>query len=358
MADLQVGDDQHENIPPHIEAPAANNPQQAEPQVGLGALLAAFQSVSIGSRQVPTFDPAVDRINEFIVKFRASLPEASDADKQSKLAISLKGDALSWFAAELETGPAVRTFPEWEEALKKQFSKSSQTMCAELFANKQKDNQKPAEYYHATLRLCSAVEPRMTDEMKLMHLQRGLTKTLQKKMKLMKPKTPAEFLADLQSISDVELDKKEDTKKKLIEILTLQLSKEQAKKTAEVPIMFASDDYSNRRQERPYNPDVPRSRGCFKCGNLYHIAVNCPRRQPHREGFGTGFRGGFRGGSRGTFRNSYQGRRDQPRPFERQQATRPRPDREDHRSPVRPPTPYRPVQLGEIPDQGKEAWRS
>lgn len=254
------------NYVPRVVRPAAAN--HAVSDEALDALVNAFKSVSLSSRQIPLFDPTTDRINEFLVKFNSCLDGASGSEKISKLAASLKGDALTWYVTELDTAPGkMRTFEEWQELLRKQFSKSSQTLCAELFANRQKSKQTPVEYYHATLRMCSMVDPQMSEQMKLMHLQRGLQQSTLEKIKLMKPKTTSEFLTDLQSLQEEIEEKKDESQQKLIEILTIQLAKEQERKKQEVPILFA-----NTRSER-----AGARRDCFTCGSPSHFAAACPK---------------------------------------------------------------------------------
>lgn len=243
------------------------------------AMIAAFTAAAIGNRQAPVFDPSTDRINEFFVKFNAVMSGASDGDKISKLAVSLKNDALSWYVSELEKPAAAnRTFAEWQAILSSQFAKSSTSLCNELFANKQKEKQTAVEYFHSTLRMCSAVDSTMSEEIKLAHLQRGLKKPLQEKIKLMKPKTTAEFLTDLQSLNELadEANDKDDQQKKLIEILTLQLAHEKAKAqpAEETPLLFTTSAQSSSGSQPQRNS---RDYRCFVCGQRDHFANACPQ---------------------------------------------------------------------------------
>lgn len=258
-----------------MEQPHANAANET-----MNALIAAFQSVSISNRQPPPFDPATDRVGEFFAKFNAVMNGASDADKVSKLAVSLKADALSWYVAEIaKEANAQLTFADWQDLITKQFAKSSQSKCNELFANKQREDQKAIAYYHATIRMCAAVDPNMTEEVKIAHLCRGLRQDLQSKIKLMKPKSTAEFLSDLQVLTDDD-DKPADTNKKLIEVLTTQLAKEQAKPASAVaPALFVQPERSSEQrggQRQASRRDVR----CFNCNDIGHYARDCRKRSP------------------------------------------------------------------------------
>lgn len=295
------------DLAPDMAVPTANDT--------MNALIAAFQAVSIGNRQPPSFDPATDRVNEFFSKFNAVMNGASDADKTSKLAVSLKSDALSWYVAEVaKPASAHLNFDQWQELITRQFAKSSQSKCNELFANKQREDQKAIAYYHATIRMCSAVDPNMSEEIKIAHLSRGLRPELQSKIKLMKPRTTAEFLSDLQVLTDDE-EKTADTNKKLIEVLTTQLAKEQAKVDV-APVLFTQAGHMQERYQASYTPHRFGSR-CFNCNAEGHYARSCPkpRANPARSPPGPG--------DRRTGRQLHQPNMARPyRPFQQTNAFR------------------------------------
>ncbi|RWS24175.1 hypothetical protein B4U80_13260, partial [Leptotrombidium deliense] len=194
-----------------------------DPQQLATALATAFQSIDISKPQLPSFEPATQDINEWLLKFEASTKGKTDTEKISILPLVLQNAALQWYAIRKSTIVPTTTWAEIERELKQEFAKNLCSIIQELHLRTQRENETAIDYCRDVIRLCLSYNSQMSEIEKVAHLMRGISATLRDKLILMQPKTSSEFMTNVNTLEASKQMSSNYDPQKVIETLTLAL---------------------------------------------------------------------------------------------------------------------------------------
>ena len=249
----------------------------------------------------PKYDGKTN-ISDWLVVFKQNTG-SGDASRLSALPGALTGHALEWYCAQERRTDKPTTFKDYEEAMTKYFKRSSESIRDELENRKQGATEESLEYFREVMRLCTLLDPTMSQEAQVRYLIRGLRPDIQRDMILLKPKTPMEFQEFLPVAAKTAAlaATSSDSKDKLVDTLVALLTEKT--KSKEVPFQatsstqepntfggfFAEDQRRKQfnRESRGYSRgrgDRGRGQGrggnnrslqCHYCGKANHYAYEC-----------------------------------------------------------------------------------
>lgn len=299
--DFEEPEEQHDEI----FEPAVEHQEQEPPEVMadnmMQAFMDAFEAVAIRpKKETPRFT-GKENPNYFILSFRLATEGLEDAQRHAVFRQSMQGAAYSWYCGMRlsdETTGIEASIEDWEARLKAAFGKTQGATLDELEGRKQTESEAPADYVRDILRLCSEVDPSMSEAMRVRHLQRGLLTKYQREMMLMDPADTTAFQAKLVKLasSAPPAAASDSSDRALLSTLVAHLvSKETttapvlavtaapAAKTTKVEDVLAQlveklasmESRINERRNNQRRTPNPNS-GCFACGEKGHIARNCP----------------------------------------------------------------------------------
>lgn len=261
----------------------------------LQSLVNAFQAAAIQpKKESPRFSGKENPLY-FLLTFRLATENLTEAQKQAVFRQAMQGSAYTWYCGQRLSDDMTgidANMEDWENRLRSAFGKTEGATLDELESRRQAEGEAPNDYVRDVIRLCSEVDPSMSEARKVRHLQRGLLPKYQRDMLIMDPKDASEFQAKLLKLATTAPPSATDTPDRaLLSSLLAHLVQKDSSvapvlaTTATTATASGSDDIltqvlkrleameSHLRPRRGNKKNVT----CFACNQKGHYRNECPR---------------------------------------------------------------------------------
>lgn len=267
------------HAPPNAQ-PSTTNPDIAQ------ALVQAFDHLQVRPKQEPQKYTGKENPEYFLHSFRLATRNLPEADKKAVFRLSMTGPAYTWLCVQGladEKRGIEASMADWEERLKSAFGRNETASLDELEGRRLGPNESAADYVRDVIRLCSEVDPSMSQAFIIRHLHRGVGERYSRDMLVMDPQTTLEFQSKLNKLMTV-APSSASTDRALISSLLAQLVKQppapalvasaaappEADQTKQLLQRLEAIEKRLRQPRRDFSKVV-----CFNCNKVGHVKRQC-----------------------------------------------------------------------------------
>lgn len=162
----------------------------------INAMKSAFENMSVAPKtEIPKYNGR-DNPMYFLLSFRLATENMTEAKKLAVFRQAMQGNAYVWFCGKKladDLNDDYVTCEDWEQRLQAAFGKTEDSAQDELEARQQTETESVSEYVQDVLRLCSEVDPAMSEKKRLRYLQKGLLERYRHDMLVMDPRDTGSF---------------------------------------------------------------------------------------------------------------------------------------------------------------------